>query len=93
MSASNLRSFSLLDKLICQIDICVHTVFAEHEASNDYPAEKLKQRKLTEVDRKISSGLMRVNHAGEVCAQALYQSQLLLARSENTKNTLLKACA
>jgi 3-demethoxyubiquinol 3-hydroxylase len=48
---------------------------------------------LQEEERRISEGLMRVNHVGEVCAQALYESQALFAKSESQRNWMQKAGA
>lgn len=57
------------------------------------PADGVSQQAvLTDSERRHSGGLMRVNHAGEVCAQALYFGQMLLARSEQTAVFLQHAC-
>ena len=52
-------------------------------ASRPSPANKLSETILSEQERRHSAGLMRVNHVGEVCAQALYQSQGMFAVSSN----------
>jgi 3-demethoxyubiquinol 3-hydroxylase len=44
-------------------------------------------------DRRVSEGLMRVNHVGEVCAQALYESQAMFAKTESQRNWMQKAGA
>jgi 3-demethoxyubiquinol 3-hydroxylase len=48
---------------------------------------------LSEGDRRISEGLMRVNHVGEVCAQALYESQAIFAKTEETRDWMKQAGA
>jgi 3-demethoxyubiquinol 3-hydroxylase len=50
-------------------------------------------RTLSEGDRRISEGLMRVNHVGEVCAQALYESQAIFAKTEETRDWMKQAGA
>lgn len=57
-------------------------------ASRPYPAESVPDVEMAEESRKKSGGLMRVNHTGEVCAQALYQSQALFAQNADTRSAL-----
>ena len=56
------------------------------------PAQKIKQTKLSDKERKHAAGLMRINHVGEVCAQALYQGQALTALSDKVKQKM-QECA
>jgi len=55
------------------------------------PAAEHTEAELTEAERKHAGGLMRINHAGEVCAQALYRGQALVAKTEETRTALLEA--
>jgi 3-demethoxyubiquinol 3-hydroxylase len=71
---------SLIDRLIESADIGLRTLSGSARASRPIPqgAEKVT---LDEPERRLAGALMRVNHVGEVCAQALYQAQALTARS------------
>jgi 3-demethoxyubiquinol 3-hydroxylase len=62
-------------------------------ATDDWEARAAKDRRaaLAEAERRASAALMRVNHAGEIAAQALYHGQALVARSAATRELLLKA--
>ena len=57
------------------------------------PAPDAEEGSLTEAERKHAAGLMRVNHAGEICAQALYEGQALTARDAQVRETLRTAAA
>lgn len=75
------RQLSLLDKLLDQIDSGLRTSFGSAPAPNRVsPAQAMEEPELTEEQRQHAIGLMRVNHAGEICAQALYQGQALTAK-------------
>ena len=75
---------SLIDAPIIALDGALRTLFAPHHASRPCPtvgeAQQLESSQLTEEEKRLSSAYMRVNHVGEVCAQALYTSQALAAR-------------
>lgn len=58
-----------------------------------YPAERVAEAPLDERERKHAAGLMRVNHAGEVSAQALYRGQALVARDAAVREQLLRAAS
>ena len=60
-------------------------------ASRPSPSVGHEEPNLSTREREHAAGLMRVNHAGEVCAQALYQGQALAARSDETREKLLSA--
>lgn len=75
-----LRHYSFLDQLCIQAEQglkLVHGVVSAHNRPN--PGDNHPQNDLSEAERKHIAGLMRVNHSGEVCAQALYFGQALLA--------------
>ena len=61
------------------------------DASRPSPAEAHPEAELAEPDRRHAAALMRVNHVGEVCAQALYQGQALTARDRHAREALERA--
>ena len=75
------RQLSKIDRLIDQLDAALRTSLSgapvPHRQS---PSTEVEETELTEDQRQHALGLMRVNHAGEVCAQALYQGQALTAK-------------
>ncbi len=94
-----------LDHLISVADRALRAIFAPAHASRPVPdasatpgagtppgtASGAAARTLSDEDRRKSASLMRVNHAGEVAAQALYHGQALISRSTATQELLLKA--
>lgn len=68
-----------IDRLIVVFDNSLRTVFATPQASRPNPAKQAEETTLSEFETREVVGLMRVNHVGEVCAQALYQGQALTA--------------
>jgi ubiquinone biosynthesis monooxygenase Coq7 len=84
-------SMALLDRLITDFDAALRTVAAVSIAGRPSPASHQPEPALHEQARRHSAGLMRVNHVGEVCAQALYQSQAHFARSAEVRSQLLHA--
>lgn len=86
-----MRQFNLIDKLIMQMDGVMNTVFAEQHATRPNPAAHLVDGELSAADKRQSQGFMRVNHTGEVCAQALYQGQLVFAKDDKTAAMLKQA--
>lgn len=86
------RQLSLLDKLIVEVDSVMRTVTDRgNRASRPSPAEGHSDATLSEQERRHVAGLMRVNHTGEVCAQALYQGQALTARLEHVRADMQQA--
>ena len=74
------RRLSLIDRLISETDTVMRTLANRgNTAGRESPAAGHSEAPLTETERKHVAGLMRVNHTGEVCAQALYQGQALTA--------------
>lgn len=86
-----LRQFSLIDHILSQIDYGLNVVFSSSNSIRTNPAALTPDACLTEKEQKHSGALMRINHCGEVCAQALYQSQQLLARTPDTHEMLKQA--
>jgi len=75
------RALSRLDQLIIGIDRVVRTLAdTPGEERRPSPARDLPKSDLDDTERRHAAGLMRVNHSGEVCAQALYQGQALTAK-------------
>ncbi|MDQ6990883.1 MAG: 2-polyprenyl-3-methyl-6-methoxy-1,4-benzoquinone monooxygenase [Mariprofundaceae bacterium] len=85
MSANNqaLRSYDLSDQWIGHVDIALKNIFLRHETQRDYPAKDVDEGVLSEQHKQQSAALMRVNHAGEMAAQALYQGQSMMARDDS----------
>ena len=80
-----------LDDAIAQFDKALRTVFAPAFSHRPYPDAGLAEAEMSEVEKKHAAGLMRINHSGEVCAQALYAGQALTARNPEAQQALLEA--
>ncbi|HEV2621034.1 MAG TPA: 2-polyprenyl-3-methyl-6-methoxy-1,4-benzoquinone monooxygenase [Frateuria sp.] len=87
----NARTLSPLDRLLVAIEHALETVAGSPEAIRPSPAAALEDPALDEQERRHVAGLMRVNHTGEVCAQALYDGQAALARDKATREHLQRA--
>ncbi len=85
------RNFSLVDRILIQTDTALRTLRGHAVADRASPAEGHSEAKLTNNQRKHVAGLMRVNHTGEVCAQALYQGQALTAKLTEVREEMEKA--
>jgi 3-demethoxyubiquinol 3-hydroxylase len=81
----------LLDPFIAAADRVLRAIAAPAHASRPYPGTAAPLATLTDAQRRESAALMRINHAGEVAAQALYHGQALAARAPATRELLLKA--
>lgn len=79
------------DALIIQFDRALRTVFAPAASRRPHPDNGLPETALSEAEKRHAAGLMRVNHSGEVCAQALYQGQALTARNPEAARALRAA--
>lgn len=86
------RNYNLIDKLLCEVDGFCQTVFGNVHAARNNPADITEDKILNATEKKQSAGFMRVNHTGEVCAQALYRGQAAFARDKKIKATLQKCC-
>jgi len=87
-----MRHLTAIDQLIMQSDHALRTLFGKPvttERTN--PSNGVTEPPLSESERKLSAGLMRVNHSGEVSAQALYQGQALTARLEEVRQSMERA--
>jgi ubiquinone biosynthesis monooxygenase Coq7 len=80
-----------LDRAILEFDRALRAVAGIHQAERPNPADGVTEGDLDEGARAHSAALMRINHVGEVCAQALYQGQALTARDAGTRDSLERA--
>ncbi len=71
---------SPLDSLIVGADTALRTLFGHVHSGRPRPQPRTPAPELSAAERELSAALMRVNHVGEVCAQALYQSQAIATR-------------
>jgi len=86
------RQLSPLDRLLTEADTVLRTLSRRGaSAERPSPAEGHSESTLSEGQRRHVAGLMRVNHAGEVCAQALYQGQALTAKDAGTRAEMTEA--
>lgn len=86
------RRLSLLDRLISEADTVLRTVAGgANRAERPSPSAGHEDAEMTEEERRHAAGLMRVNHTGEVCAQALYQGQALTARLDGVRDDMRQA--
>jgi len=82
-----------MDTLLTTADRALRTVFAHNHASRSNPAANgMADASLSNAEKRESSALMRVNHVGEVCAQALYTAQALATKNEALRRHLQAAC-
>ncbi len=80
---------ALIDRFIIEFDTALRSVVGGAHAHRPTPgSDKQSTALLDAKDREHAAGLMRVNHVGEVCAQALYQSQKLVARNPEIRQML-----
>ncbi len=82
---------SLVDPLILQVDQALRTVFTKAPTVRALPGEELPEAELTAAERRHVAALMRINHVGEVCAQALYAGQAFTARESTVRVALERA--
>lgn len=80
-----------IDKIIIGFDSALRTLLTPAQTLRPVPGSTLPEAELTDAEKRLSSALMRVNHVGEVCAQALYQGQGLTARNNDVQQTLMQA--
>jgi len=81
----------VIDQLIVGFDRALRTLSGTASAARPNPAGAITAAELTPEERRHAAGLMRVNHTGEVCAQALYQAQALVARDPEVKQCFAAA--
>ena len=85
---------SFLDQCLIQFDLALRTcVPGSSQARRASPAEGLNDCELSTSERRHTAGLMRINHTGEVCAQALYQGQAATAKLGDVRESMQQAAA
>ncbi len=85
---------TLVDQALLQIDQALRTcVPGSSHAERDTPAKDIADASLSDTERKHAAGLMRINHTGEVCAQALYAGQAATARLGEVREAMEQAAA
>jgi len=87
------RSYGLMDRLLGEIGKAINVLSAPAEAARPLPAAPGGELVAQAADRLESARLMRVNHSGEVAAQALYRGQALTARDASAAAALQQAAA
>lgn len=86
------RQLSPIDTLIAQMDQGLRTVFGKPDITErPDPAKSMEEGELTSAEKNHAAALMRINHAGEIAAQALYQGQALTARDESIKQQMQRS--
>lgn len=81
----------MIDTLIVEFDKALRTVFASAPTSRTMPGADLPEADLNEDERRHAAALLRIDHVGEVCAQALYQGQALTCRDPAVRDALRQA--
>ena len=82
---------SLFDPVLTAADSALRTLFARPHASRATPAPSEAPGEMSEAERREAGALMRVNHVGEVCAQALYTAQAAVARDPGLRTQFIEA--
>jgi len=86
------RAYSLTDTFIHHIDQAMRTVMGKPlTTERPNPANSIQEATLSNSEKKHVAGLMRINHVGEVCAQALYQGQALTAKCPEVRQNMERA--
>ena len=89
-----MKTYSTADKFIMGVDQALVTIFGKpHTTGRAYPATGDSDEMISAQEKQEAARLMRVNHVGEVCAQALYQSQAMTARNKTTREKMQQASA
>jgi ubiquinone biosynthesis monooxygenase Coq7 len=91
-SSMQKRRISLVDRLISEADTVLKTLASRgNSARRPSPSQGHQDSRLSASEREHAAGLMRVNHTGEVCAQALYQGQALTAKLPTVRDEMQQA--
>ncbi len=83
----------MIDRFFTTFDEALRTVFTSHRAVQSCPTVANEVTELSELEKKESAALMRVNHVGEVCAQALYTAQAFATKNEALRAHFIRASA
>lgn len=88
------RQFNLIDRVLMNADLLLKEVSGSaKQADRPTPATAVGENELTNREKDTSRRLMRINHTGEVCAQALYIGQAMAARKQDVREKLLESAA
>ena len=82
-----------IDDLIVEFDKGLRTLLAPARTTRPLPGKSLAEAEMGEEEKRLAAALMRVNHSGEICAQALYQGQALTARKPEIQQALKEAAS
>ena len=90
-----MRQLNALDQLVCQIDTALRTLLPPRQRGSNRvnPSHATTSAPMNKDETRHVAGLMRVNHSGEVCAQALYQGQALTAKLTSVKAQMMESAA
>jgi ubiquinone biosynthesis monooxygenase Coq7 len=89
----NIRSLTPFDQFLAKCERALEAIAGAPAAARPSPAADVGEAAMDDGERRHAAGLMRVNHTGEVCAQALYFGQAALARDADNREHLLHAAA
>ena len=81
----------ITDRFVIEFDKALRTLFAPAQTTREMPGSKAPEAELSYRERAHAGALMRINHVGEVCAQALYQGQALSCHDQTLRQALAKA--
>ena len=88
------RNFSPVDQLLVNVDQAVRTLFGQPKITErTNPSSGIEEAEMDDKTRDHTARLMRINHTGEVCAQALYQGQALTAKLPDVRKNMERAAA
>ena len=82
-----------LDRLMIELDRGLKTLGHQSDVAASRPGSEFDEIQFTEERKQHTIGLMRINHTGEVCAQALYNGQAMMAKDRSTREHLLHAAS
>lgn len=85
------RSISPVDEAITRVDSVLRTLSGSSRSARQNPATPIEESELSESERELAGRLMRINHCGEVCAQALYLGQGLTSDKASTRAAMQEA--
>ena len=93
MTSAQRNQSDVLDQLIGGFDRALKTLTGGRTAQRENPAKQIRDADLSVEEKRHVGGLMRVNHTGEICAQALYEGQALTAKDPAAQRSLVEAAA
>ena len=88
-----MRNFSLADKFLIEFDRAINTLSRKVNDGTEMPGKDFQDDKLDQKARGESGRLLRVNHCGEVCAQALYRGQRFSSKNEKNREFMEEAAS